>query len=181
MTNFPKHNLDTKNTDAAEQLATVQKKYGFVPDLFTYMAEAPTTVEAYMTLAGIIDKSSLTAAQAQVVQLVISIENKCDFCKTAHTAVAKMAQANPKTIEAIINDTEIKDLKDRALRNLALKILRKRGWLEDDDLQEFFDAGFAHQQVLEVILCASIKTLSNYINHITKPVPNPELVQAAAA
>jgi alkylhydroperoxidase family enzyme len=59
--------------------------------------------------------------------------------------------------------------------------VQKRGWLDDDDLGAFFDAGFRHQQVLEVILCVTIKTLSNYTNHLTKPVPNPELVQGAAA
>lgn len=181
MTNFPKHDLQTSNVEAAQQLHTVQQKYGFLPDLFTYMAEAPTTIEAYTNLAELIAKSSLSAPHAQIIQLAISIENKCDFCQTAHIAMAKKNNANLSTIEALINGSEISDVQDRALINLALNISRKRGWVEDSQLQEFYDAGFEHQQVLEVILCITIKTLSNYINHLTKPIANPELVAGAAA
>ncbi len=39
-------------------------------------------------------------------------------------------------------------------------------WLSDKDIADFIDAGFSRAQVLEVILAASYKTLSNYINHI---------------
>ncbi len=181
MTIFPKHNLDTSNPEAASLLQSVQGKYGFVPDLFTYMAEAPATLEAYMVLAGLIDKTSLSGAQAQIIQLAISIENGCDFCETAHVAMAKLNKANPQTISALINQTLIEDSDDRALVDLALTIVRKRGWLEESDLGKFLETSFSHQQVLEVILCVTIKTLSNYTNHLTKPVANPELVQGAAA
>lgn len=181
MTIFPKHNIDSQNNEAAVVLAEVQKKYGFVPDLFTYMAEAPASLKAYLQLADLIAESSLSAAQAQVLQLAISVENECDFCQTAHTAIGKMNNVNPQTLDAIINKSEIENDQDRALVNLASKINQKRGWVDDTDLEEFFAAGFAHQQVLEIILCLSIKTLSNYTNHLTKPVANPELVQGAAA
>ena len=180
MTTFPAHDLNTSNAEAAKLLGSVNEKYGFIPNLFTYMAEAPTILEAYLDLAGLIAKSSLTPQQAQIIQLTVSLENGCDFCVVAHTAGGKMNNVNPQTLEAIQNKTEIEDSKDRAIADLALKIIQKRGWLDDADLQAFFDAGFAHQQVLEVILCVTIKTLSNYTNHLTQPVANPELVQAAA-
>lgn len=180
MTTFPKHDLETSNVQATEALAAVQKKYGFIPNLFSYMAEAPTTVDAYMALADLIAKTSLTAAQAQIVQLAVSVENKCEFCQVAHVATGKASGANRQTIDAILDGSEIADAKDRALVDLTLQISRKRGWLDVADLETFIAAGFTQQQVLEVILCISIKTLSNYINHLTKPVVNPELVAAAA-
>lgn len=36
--------------------------------------------------------------------------------------------------------------------------------------------GFTQQNILEVILIVTIKTLSNYINSLTKPEPNKELL-----
>ena len=181
MVDFPKHGIDSDKKEAAEILQSVKNAYGFVPDLFSYMAEAPVTIKAYLDLLNAVDQSSLTAQQAQIIQLAISKENGCGFCETAHTAMAKMKNANRQSIEAVINGEEIADPKDRALVDLALNVVRNRGWVEDADLQAFFAAGFSHQQVLEVILCVTIKTLSNFSNHLTKPVANPELVQGAAA
>jgi len=39
------------------------------------------------------------------------------------------------------------------------------------------DTGFGPRQVMEVILGVSLKTLSNYTNHLTEPEPNPELLK----
>jgi len=135
---FPKHGLDTTNEKAAGLLAGVQKKYN---------AEVPAALEAYMNLANLIGQSSLTGPQAQIIQLAISLENGWDFCKMAHTVMSKMNKTSSQTLDAILNKTEIENDQDRAMVNFALTINRKRGWLEDFDLQEFFDAGFAHQQV----------------------------------
>jgi alkylhydroperoxidase family enzyme len=43
-------------------------------------------------------------------------------------------------------------------------------------LSAFLSAGFTKQQVMEVILIVTIKTLSNYINHLTQPEVNPEVL-----
>jgi len=45
----------------------------------------------------------------------------------------------------------------------------------DAILQQLFDAGFAQQQVFELIVVVAIKTISNYSNHLTLPEPNKEL------
>jgi len=46
----------------------------------------------------------------------------------------------------------------------------------DKTVNDFLDAGFTKQQVLELMIIVSIKTLSNYINHQTNPEINEELL-----
>ena len=140
------------------------------------MAAAPVTLEAYLTLNQLIAKSSLTPAQAQLTLLAVSVENRCDFCSLAHRALGKKAGVKAQSIEAILTQTSIADQSDAALVNLTQAIVRERGWLSEPQLNAFFAAGFTHQQVLEVILVVTIKTLSYYTNHLTKPAPNPELL-----
>lgn len=176
MSIFSAHTIDTTSPEAQKLLQGIQSAYGFIPNLFSYMAEAPVTIEAYISLNQLIAKSSLTPAQAQTALLTVSVENNCDFCTVAHRAIGKKSGANPQTFDALINKTEITDLKDRALAKLTQTIVQQRGWVSDEKLQEFLDAGFTKQQVLEVILIVTIKTLSNYINHLTKPEANPELI-----
>lgn len=181
MSTFPTHDLNTDNAAAKEALEASKEKFGFVANLFTTMAEAPQSIHAYLDLVKHIEASSLTPAQAQLVQLAISGENGCDFCTTAHIAVGKMVGAEHAELLKVKNKEPLSDPKDDALVTFARQIVEKRGWLDDADLKAFFDAGFAHQQVFEIILCAAAKTITNYSNHFTKPEPNPELVAGAAA
>ena len=46
MTTFPIHSLDTAPDASKPILTATQKKFGFVPNLFRVMAEAPAAVEA---------------------------------------------------------------------------------------------------------------------------------------
>lgn len=176
MVNFTFHTPENTSVHTKDLLTQIQKGYGFIPNLFGYMAEAPTTVEAYLALNELISKTSLTPAQQQVALLAVSVENDCDFCSVAHRAMGKMKNANAQTLTAISSHGEINDPRDRALAVFAQTLTKKRGRPSETELQAFLDAGFTKQQIFEVILIVSIKTLSNYINHLTHPEPNKELL-----
>lgn len=176
MINFTFHTPENTSGATQELLAGIQKDYGFFPNLFGYMAEAPTTVEAYLALNELVSKTSLTPAQQQVVLLAVSVENDCEFCTVAHRAMGKMKKANEQTLGAVSSRSHINDSQDQALVAFAQAITKSRGRPSDAELQAFLNAGFTKQQIFEVILIVSIKTLSNYINHLTHPEPNKELL-----
>ena len=48
----------------------------------------------------------------------------------------------------------------------AEKVNEKRGWLEDDDIEELLAAGYTKQTVFDVIVGTAYKVLSNYTNHV---------------
>ncbi len=178
MVNFTFHTLENASGQTKELLSGIQKGYGFVPNLFGYMAEAPTTVQAYLALNDLVSKTSLTPAQQQVALLAVSVENGCDFCSVAHRAVGKMKGANVQTLTAVATHSEIANATDKALVTFTQAVVETRGRPTDEEVQSFLNAGFTKQQILEVVLIVSIKTLSNYINHLTKPEPNEELLAA---
>jgi uncharacterized peroxidase-related enzyme len=161
--------------EAGVLLGMIQSTYGFIPNLFAYMAEAPSTINAYLHLNELIAKSSLTPASAQLSLWVVSIENQCDFCRVAHQAFAKKLGVKAQTYSAVLNQKAIECTADAALVNFTRAVVQKRGLVADADLLAFLNAGFTKQQVMEVILIVAIKTLSNYINHLTQPEVNPEL------
>ena len=110
--------------------------------------------------------------------LAVSVENACEFCTVAHRAIGKMKGAKVQTLDALAKDGEIADAQDRVLADFTRAMVKTRGRPGTLALQAFLDAGFSKAQILEVILIVSIKTLSNYINHVTNPVPNRELLAA---
>jgi uncharacterized peroxidase-related enzyme len=162
--------------DAKVLLEKIQSAYGFTPNLFAYMAEAPSTINAYLYLNELIAKSSLTPAQAQLSLWITSIENDCEFCRVAHQAFAKKFGLKSQTYEAVLHQQTIECSSDAALVSFTRAVVQKRGLLSDADLSAFLNAGFTKQQIMEVILIVTIKTLSNYINHLTQPEVNPEVL-----
>ncbi|MFL0811041.1 MAG: carboxymuconolactone decarboxylase family protein [Agarilytica sp.] len=178
MSKYTFHTLKNSSPEVKPILEQVKAKYGFEPNLFAYMAEAPSVLKAYLSMMDLIGQSSLSPATAHLAMLTASIENKCEFCTVAHHAIGKqMAKIKPQTLEALTEDRAIADDRDRAVVDIVREIIDSRGWVDEAKLQAFYDAGFAPQQYFELILTVAIKTLSNYVNHQTLPEANPELVQ----
>lgn len=141
-------------------------KYGFVPNLLGILANAPAALEGYLTLAGIFESSSLTAAERQVVLLATSRHNECGYCMSAHTAIASMQQVDSEVVCAMREDSSMSDPKLQALRAFAADVVESRGRPGRESLDALFAAGYTSAHALEVILGVTVKTLSNYVNHL---------------
>ena len=79
-----------------------------------------------------------------------------------------MQKVPADVIQAVRDDHPIADTKLEALRVFATTMVDKRGWFEKGDVAAFLDAGYTNAQILEIVLAASFKTLSNYANHLAK-------------
>jgi len=172
---FTKHTIESAPAASRPLLTGIKAAFGFIPTMFEHMAEAPTTIEAYLQLNELVSKTSFSVSDQQVALMAVSVENKCEFCIKAHKAIGKMKGANLDTLLALSEGNEITNLKDKALVEFVRLAVKERGRLSLADQNKFISAGFTKQNILEVMLIVSIKTLSNYINHLTQPEVNSEL------
>jgi len=175
MSQFEFYTTENSPDEAQALLLEAEKSFGFVPNMYGYMAEAPVTIEAYEAVNKLLNKTAYSPAQVQVALLSASVENECGFCTVAHRAIGKMSKANQQTLDALGNNLEIEDASDKALSHFIRMLVKKRGCISEEELASFFKSGFSKRQALEAVLIVSIKMLSNYINHLTHPEPNPEL------
>mgnify|MGYP000595394081 CR=1 FL=1 len=90
MTSFTFHTPENSQGDTKDILNKVQTKYGFIPSLFNYMAEAPYTIDAYAYMKGLLDKSDFSDGQKQVALFAVIHYHDCNFCTTAQRAFGKM-------------------------------------------------------------------------------------------
>ena len=165
---FPVHTIDTAPDAARPTLEAALKGYGFVPNLLGMMANAPALVSGYASLSRIFDETSLTPAERQVVLLTTSFENACAYCMAAHSTIAAMQRIPAGVVDALRSGDSLPDDRLEALRRFTVAVVNTRGWPTTDVVQAFLDAGFGSQQVLEVVLGVSLKTLSNYANHLAE-------------
>jgi len=166
---FKLHTIETAPAAARKNLTDIKQKFGRVPNFFAVAAESPAAVNAYVSLSDIFRTTALTPAEQQIVILTASVENKCGYCVAAHSRGAKMAGVSEDVINAIRARVPLKDARTEALRRLVSQIVDKRGWLSDADVRAFLDQGYSRSQLLDVMVGVSMKTLSNYINHLTDP------------
>lgn len=168
MTQFTIYNHNTASDKAKVALQKAEQAFGFVPNLMGVLAESPAAANAYLELNSIFSRSSFSQTEQQVVLLAISRYHECHYCIAAHSTVAQMQKVPSKIVEAIRNDLPIPDVQLEALRIFATKLVDQRGWVSEQDIQAFYDAGYEQQHVLEIIVGAAQKTISNYTNHVSE-------------
>lgn len=173
------HTRDTAPEASREILGQVEKAYGFLPNLIGIMAEAPAVAKAYATLNQLFGETSFSPTERHVVILTVSYVNECTYCVAAHTTGARKQNVPEEIVDALRAGRELGEPKLEALRRFTAEVVDSRGWPSEAAVQAFFDAGYGRQQVLEVMLGVSLKTLSNYVNHQAE-TPLDEPFQSAA-
>lgn len=166
MHGFSPHTPDSAPAEARDTLESVRKAYGFVPNLIANMVEAPATAKGYLALSSLLDETSLSPTEQQIVLLATSRFNECEYCVAAHSAIARRQNVDAGIVAAIRNDEPLDDSRLEALRRFVVAVNEKRGWLDDADVGAFLDAGYDRRRILEVLLGVGMKTISNYTNHI---------------
>ena len=153
----------------------VQKRYGFLPNLYRVFANAPIALDAYLAVAEIFQRGTLTATERNIVLLAASRENGCHYCVAVHSTVADKQKDDRKMTEALRTGAPIDDRRLEALRRLTTALVRDRGYA-DTEVRDFVEAGFQPAQVLEVLVGITLKTLSNYTNHLAETPLDPVFV-----
>lgn len=165
--------LDPKTPETAESVATeylekAQQTLGFIPNMYANFANHPAFYKTYVDSYNLFrEQGGFTPVEQEVIFLTISRENLCTYCVGAHSFIADNVSKVPVDVTNAIRDGEqLADQKLNVLSQTAAKIVEKRGFLGREEVQEFVAAGFAEEQLLGIVLAVSVKTLSNYGNHL---------------
>lgn len=172
MKDFPIPQRD--QVSAANQVIfdNLKKQVGFVPNLFASFAHSENALGNYLQLQS--GKSTLRAKEREVINLVVSQLNNCEYCLSAHTVIAKL---NGFTDEQVlqIRRAEIPfDAKLDALARLVKAIVEERGFVSDELKEKFYNAGYNEASLVETTVAVGDKVITNYLHALTKvPVDWP--------
>ena len=92
----------------------------------------------------------------------------CTYCMAGHTNLSRMAKVEPEAITAVREGRPIADPKLEALRQFAAKVTRNRGVVSEADVSAFKAAGYDNRAMLDVLVLAATKLISNYTNHLAQ-------------
>jgi alkylhydroperoxidase family enzyme len=166
MSQFTLHSVETAPEGSKATLEGAKQQMGTIPNLYAVMAESPETLNAYQHLHQQFTATSFDAEELTVVWQTINVEHECHYCVPAHTAIAHSMKVDPAITEALRQQQPLPTKKLQALHEFTLAMVRQRGNVTEQQLGDFYAAGYGPKQVLEIILGLSQKVISNYVNHV---------------
>lgn len=165
-TPFTVHDETSAPADSRPMLDGAKARLGFISTLTGVMAESPQLLEAYNTAYNAFMKSSLPRLEKHVVLIAASVENQCEYCVAAHSTMAAKARLSDEDLAAVRSQQPVDEPSMEATRSLATRLVRGRGWLDEETIDAFLAAGHTPRHVFDIILGVSVKTMSNYTNHV---------------
>lgn len=150
----------------------LQKGLGKVPNLYATLAHSNHALSSYLALQNA--KSSVTGKAREVINLVVSQYNECEYCLAAHTVIGKMHGFSDAQVLEIRAGRASFDPKLDALARFTRRVVETRGHASAEDLQAALDAGWTRENVVDAIVTIGDKVITNYLHGVTQvPVDFP--------
>ncbi len=175
---FPVPDEDALPPDLRGLFAKSRERLGFVPNVFRVYSFRPERLSAWFTHFRELHKPTerLSAADREMIAVVVSAANRCLYCLVAHGAALREALGDPILGERISYDWRRADLDDRrtAICTYAEKLTLHPQELTRDDLQTLLDAGLSLEEAWDVAEVAAMYNFTNRMAMATNMLPNEE-------
>lgn len=157
-----------KTNISKEEIYTLAtESFGIVPGVIKEMAERSEAL-AYQYLVGTqtMERSSLSDAEINAIELRISLLNNCESCVKGHSFLLKKAGLPESDVKAILTNENTSIPRLNVLLKAAEYIYYAgSGTYADVVLDYFNDEELTEQEIFEIIGLISLKTISNYVNN----------------
>lgn len=146
----------------------IEKAVGMLPNIYAVIGNSSNALGSYLAFSDTQKNGSFNAKEREAVFLAVSEENGCNYCLSAHTAIAKMnGFSEDETLQLRAGNHSERKLS--ILTNLAKSIVTNRGKAEESLIQSFYEAGYDEKALVDLVALVVEKTFTNYIGRLAKP------------
>jgi uncharacterized peroxidase-related enzyme len=158
--------------------AKARERLGFVPNVFRVYAFRPRRLSAWFSHFRQLHEptANLSAADREMIAVVVSAANGCLYCLVAHGAALREELGDPVLGERISYDWRRADLDARraAICAYADKLTVQPREVTRADLQSLLDVGLSIEEAWDVAEIAAMYNLTNRMAMATNMLPNRE-------
>ena len=158
--------------------AKARERLGFVPNVFRVYSFRPRRLSAWFSHFRQLHEPTehLSAADREMIAVVVSAANGCLYCLVAHGAALRQELGDPVLGERISYDWRRADLDDRraAICAYADKLTLRPRAVTRADLQSLLDVGLSLEEAWDVAEVAAMYNLTNRMAMATNMLPNRE-------
>ena len=160
---------ETAPAGSAKVLAATREKFGRAPNAHAVFAHSPVFYKAYrLTLDLFLEETSLVEVDRHVVLIAASVYHGCAYCVAVHSGFALRKGVSADVVNALRDGLPLEDARLQVLRQTVERLLATDAKLSQEELDAFVGAGYGQEQLLEVILGAGVKMMSNFAGVIAQ-------------
>lgn len=152
------------------------EKLGMVPNVLRAYAFDIDKLNAFAALYNdlMLAPSGLSKLEREMIAVVVSAENKCFYCLTAHGQAVRALSGDPILGEQLVMNyrTANLDPRTRAMLDFSVKMTRASAEIEEEDRAALREQGLTDRDIWDVAAVASFFNMSNRMASATDMRPN---------
>jgi uncharacterized peroxidase-related enzyme len=120
--------------------------------------------------------SGLSKLEREMIAVVVSSQNRCYYCLTAHGAAVRQLSGDPALGELMVMNYRAAELgpRHRTMLTFAVLVTEAPWRIEEADRQALRDEGFSDRDIWDIAAVASFFNMSNRMASAVDMRPNPE-------
>ncbi len=158
--------------------AKCDEKIGFVPNVLKAYAHDNAKLEAFVALHNdlMLGPSGLSKLEREMIAVVVSSQNRCYYCLTAHGAAVRSLSGDPALGEMMAMNYRAAELspRHRAMLDFVVRLTEAPWSVEEEHRAALRQAGFSERDLWDVAAVASFYNMSNRMASATDMRPNPD-------
>jgi uncharacterized peroxidase-related enzyme len=175
---YPVPKLEDLPADIRDKMLEVQKKAGFIPNVFVTLAHRPDEFRAFFAYhdALMLKESGLSKAEKEMIVVATSGLSQCPYCVIAHGAILRIYAKNPQIADQVAIHHDKADLtpRQKAMLDFACKLSRTPEEMNDADHESLRGHGFSAEDIWDIGGITAFFALSNRMAHLIDMRPNDE-------
>jgi len=163
-------NVVTFETADAEQKAlldAIQAKLGMVPNFLKVFANSPVALRAFLGLYEVAGAGSLDPQTRERIALALAQQNACEYCLSAHTAIAAGAGLHSGEIAANRAGSS-QDAKAAAAVKFARSLVEHMGEVTTSEINDVRAAGYSDADIVEIITHVGMNLMTNILGKASR-------------
>jgi uncharacterized peroxidase-related enzyme len=165
-------------SDLQGLFAKARERLGFVPNVFRVYAFRPKRLSAWFAHFRQLHEptETLSAADREMIAVVVSAANGCLYCLVAHGAALRHELGDPVLGERISYDWRRAGLDARrsAICGYAEKLTLRPREIAREDLQTLLNVGLTLEEAWDVAEISAMYNLTNRMAMATNMLPNEQ-------
>jgi uncharacterized peroxidase-related enzyme len=153
-----------------------EEKLGFVPNVMKAFSFDMAKLEAFVAYRNdlMLGASGLSVLEREMIATVVSAQNRCFYCLTAHGAAVRNLAGDPVLGELMAMNYRSARLskRQRAMLDFAVKLTAEPWTMEESDRARLRGAGFADRDIWDIAAVTSFYNMTNRLASATDMRPN---------